>query len=648
MRMQQNLAIEDDEINLSEFVATLWYHKLLIALLTVLSILIAGNYALTKEKKFTAKAIFKIDQNDNASGFNLPGELGALASLAGFGSGNPKSSLDSLIERTTAREFIIDTKDKFSLESDPYFNSYNPNLDDKDPFWKATVKKLIGWQELEFKKEAIIEKKIIGAFQENVIFKETDSGSISISVTHVDRQKASDYTNIFMEEFRLLIETESSLAQEMRLNYLSETLADALQEMEKAQENLKNYALENSAMAQENFISDSLKLDEIRMEKRKVEEIADLLFIIDDLLKSGNLDTNSYETLRLSHPLVDDIDFRRILGMSETISAWTWPDIEAIDAVRTTLRDRIKRLDVEITNIEENATIYATSAEDLARYKRDAKIAEATYTVLIEQVKSQSLAAGYRPETFKVFQYATPPLSPSSPKRTLILAMGAVFGMFIGCVISLMNGVRRGVYYTRSALLGDADSNLISNSKALKKISRKSFSQVTSLISKMRIVELDKAALKLANKKIVYIVSYGGKTSSSNAVKVLALKSAQSGRNVVVCDTTGQSEKEIEDKATQNSSDLPTISIGKNISVLTGVNENLFFTSKNFSPTIKDLTDHFDQVFLCTSKSNAQLGLMALLNFTPGLVVIARLRRTKKSDIKKIKAIQPIDLLFND
>ena len=30
---------------------------------------------------------------------------------------------------------------------------------------------------------------------------------------------------------------------------------------------------------------------------------------------------------------MDDIDFRRILGMSETISAWIWPEIGAIDAV---------------------------------------------------------------------------------------------------------------------------------------------------------------------------------------------------------------------------------------------------------------------------------------------------------------------------
>ena len=51
-------------------------------------------------------------------------------------------------------------------------------------------------------------------------------------------------------------------------------------------------------MAKENFISDSLELDQIRMEKRKVVEIANLLSIIENLIKSGNLDSSSYEALR--------------------------------------------------------------------------------------------------------------------------------------------------------------------------------------------------------------------------------------------------------------------------------------------------------------------------------------------------------------
>ena len=113
--------------------------------------------------------------------------------------------------------------------------------------------------------------------------------------------------------------------------------------------------------------------------------------------------------MRNDYPLVDDVNFRRILGMSESISGWSWPEAATLDAVADTLLDRIQRLKVEINDIEKEAQKFASSAEQLSRLKRDAKIAEATYTVLIEQVKSQSLVAGYRPDTFKVFEFSTPP-----------------------------------------------------------------------------------------------------------------------------------------------------------------------------------------------------------------------------------------------
>ena len=149
--MSQNSNLEDDEIDLSELLAALWCHKLLILLFTGLSIFLAGHYTITTEKKFTAKSIFQIEQNDSSSGFNLSGELGALASLAGFAGAQATSSTDVLLERATGREFIIDMKAKFSIDRDIYFNTYNP--DHKDPLWKAAIKKIIGWQKNKIRKK---------------------------------------------------------------------------------------------------------------------------------------------------------------------------------------------------------------------------------------------------------------------------------------------------------------------------------------------------------------------------------------------------------------------------------------------------------------------------------------------------------------
>ena len=271
-RMSQKSNSYDSEIKLVELFRALWSHKLFIALVTGLSIFVAGYNALTTEKKFTAHTLFQIENKNNNSGFNLTGELGALASIVGMPGISDKSSSDILIERLTGREFIIKMKNENSLDLDPYFNSYNPNY--KDPIWKAIIKKIIGWEKIEQEENVLIENKIISNYSDNVEIGQNKSGAFVLSVTHSDPAKASKYANTFMDGVKRLIEEENAIAQSLRLNYLSETLADALQEMENAQRNLKDYAVKNSAMAQENFISDSLKLDQIRMERRKVKEIA--------------------------------------------------------------------------------------------------------------------------------------------------------------------------------------------------------------------------------------------------------------------------------------------------------------------------------------------------------------------------------------
>ena len=179
--MSQNPNFEDDEIDLGEMLATLWSHKILIILFAGLSIFLAGHYALTTEKKFTAKAVFQIEEVGSSSGLNLSGELGALASLAGFASSAAASSTDTLLERAKGREFVLEMTNKLSIDQDRYFNTYNPDY--KDTSWKAAIKEIIGLQTTELEKNAIIENNVLRNYRKNVLFGLTDSGAISISAS---------------------------------------------------------------------------------------------------------------------------------------------------------------------------------------------------------------------------------------------------------------------------------------------------------------------------------------------------------------------------------------------------------------------------------------------------------------------------------
>ena len=66
-------------------------------------------------------------------------------------------------------------------------------------------------------------------------------------------------------------------------------------------------------------------------------------------------------------------------------------------------------------------------------YKRD-EIAEATYTVLTEQVKSQALAAGFRPDTLKFILMQAHHCHLITQSKTVLII--TILG-FVGGVLSL-------------------------------------------------------------------------------------------------------------------------------------------------------------------------------------------------------------------
>ena len=642
--MSENSYEKEDGIDLFELFVTLWYHKIWIAFITGLFIFFGALYVLNSNKQFTATAVFEIEQR-HTDGLNIPSELGALASIAGLGNvGNSTSEI--LMERMMEREFILKASKTLSFNEDPFFQTYIPNI--SDPIWKATIKKLIGRGRHNENEVFIIEDTIQKSYLKYIQVSQTPGGAIEISATHKNPKIAAKYANQIMELIRQTVETEEEQSKETRLSYLAEILADALEDMEVAQQNIKNYTLENNVAAQENFIVDSLQLDSLRLERREAHEFLLVLKNLRQLVESENIGAGSYEALRVKTPLVDDLDFRRIMGMSETISAWTWPTIETIEIVSETLSDRISRLDVDIANIENSAMSYAASAEGQEKLFRDAKIAEATFTVLTEQVKSQTLVAGYKPETFTVFAYATPPLTPSSPKRNLIIALSAVLGIFVGSILSLINAMRRGVFYTRNSIFSAAQAVITLKTNSLKSLAKLPELKLLNTLERRQINILDEAQVNLADKQIVYVSNSGGRLCASQLGRLLAFQSFRSGRNVLLFKLDLQSEKKTTENPEKNIANFTITNSKLGFDQVQNCEGSTLFTSVNFGVQMKALLKAYDQVFICSDDEKSNAGLMAVKSFNPTLVLLTRLRKTKKANMQKIKSIHPVSILFHD
>ena len=523
----------EDEINLKELFLTIWAYKFLIALVSSAFLVGAGFYALNADKVFSAKSTFALPGSSGSNGIlgSLGGELGGLAALVGAPTGGGDAEV--IVERLTSREFILEIGRELDLKSDEMFNSYDPAA--TDPAWKAALKSLLGVVSERPNADRIALQNVINAYKDLIAVEASDTGSISVTVDHEVPERAAEIANHIVSKIIALKALESSDETDEKLEYLSRTLADASEDLEAAQRALQEYSLENSTQAVESFAVGSVMLDDMRTQRERSAEQLAAALALKEVLSKGVPGEGDYDRLRQEFPQLDQPSFRRIMGVSEVASAWTWPSVGVVSQVESSIRDRLSALERDILKLEQDASKYASSAERLAQLTRDLKIAEAAYTVLIEQVKSQSLVAGFKPDNSRILEVADVPVRPSAPKRTLILALGLVLGVFVGSAVALVLGMRRGVYFALSSLLEAVGVSSGLKTKGVRRFRGKPLADVHKSLGKIKSDWARHAVLQLDSgdeNRPVFICDLSFENNAGALGKIVAATAVSLGRDV--------------------------------------------------------------------------------------------------------------------
>ena len=637
-----------DEIDLGELFITLWAYKLLIAGTSALGIMLGNYYALNADKEFSSTAIFKLDlgKSGNAS---FSGQLGALASIAGFGSNINTPTLP--VEQVNGRIFIQSLDAKLNFQADSYFNTYNPNS--VDAKWKSLIKRAIGWQKLSTNAQEAIWQGIVAKYSKNVVLDETDDGSIKIVVTHVKPERAAEIANAIMDKIISDTKNKKDRQLDQQLSYLSNTLAKALSDLEVSQSNLKEFALENSALPLESFAAESLQLDALREQFSRASELHEAVAALLLILQDKTTDKNNYLTLRQRFPIVDQVEFRRVLGQNEIISSWSWPDFSTVSAVFDTLSERKSRLQSQINASQKNAERSGMALEAFAKLEREAKIAEASYTVLIEQVKAQSMAAGFRPDQTEVYEYASASINPSAPKLNLILALGAVLGLFMGAALSLVFALRRGVYYSKNSLKIGAQARLSASLKTLLPLRNKTLDNVNTILMKKSHAVLRDMAVEIHKSATtqVLVTSSRAKMTGNDVARALASYMQSDTSEVAVINFSTRPKKlDIDSKSLSVGSYVVTERTGQ-ISVLRPDGDLAameLLSHKDFWEKTHSLNSTFDLVFLCADNDDAISLLSALEGKKTFHITLARTKHTKSSTLAQMRSLIPIQGLLYD
>ena len=644
--MQDLLNSESNgEIDLRELFVTLWSYKLFIASTCALGVVIGGYYAQNADKEFSSTAIFKLDQG------NLPinGRISALAGLTGLNNGMKASTFP--VELFTSRIFIQNLDAKLNFQADPYFNSYDPSP--VDPIWKTLIKRAIGWQKYSTNAQEAIWQGIVARYSKNVALDETKSGSHKIVVTHVNPQRASEIANVIMDKIISDEKNKKNAEQDQHLSYLSNTLATALSDLEVSQSNLKEFALENSALPLESFAAGSLQLDALREQLSRTSELHEAVAALSLMLQNKTTDQKNYLALRQRFPIVDQVEFRRVLGQNEIISSWSWPEASSVNAVFDTLTERKSRLQSQINASQIDAERSGLALETYAKLEREAKIAEATYTVLIEQVKAQSMAAGYRPDRTEVYKYASPSISPSAPNQKLILTLSAILGLFFGAALSLVLALCRGVYYSKNSLITGAQARLTASVRPLLPLRNKSLNNInTMLLKKPRPVLRDMAVeIHKSGVTQVVVTSSRSKLSGNDAARALASYMQSDTMKVAIIDFSSRAKK------LNFNDEWPSVGsfvISEHADHVSGLRPDgdvaamELLGQKDFLGNIQSLNSNFNLVFLCADNDDAISLLSALEGQKTFHVTLARTKNTKSATLVQMRSSLPIQGLLHD
>ncbi|MDC0604903.1 hypothetical protein OAO96_06400, partial [Amylibacter sp.] len=635
------------EIDLYELFSSFWAYKILIFTTIIIGISISIHRIQNYEVLYTSSAIFTLDNN---IGNTNSGELGRVASFAFAGLGNFVSSRNYLPEEEIkGRIFIEKIHKKIDFVSDKYFNQVSLNMP-KDSSLKAILKGFFGNQNILQDPNEAIWQKIINRYSQNVDIKISDSGIITISVTHRDADRAALIANTIMQT--ILEEKNNKISKLMNkeLMYLSSTMANALGELEAAQSKLKTFAMENSALPLESFSADSIQLDFLREEFERAMELYDAAFELEKILQKKEISNIDYLNLSNEFPIVDQVQFRRILGQNEIVSSWSWPNRNLVLAVLDTLFERKERLENEINALQKDIDRSGRTLEIYSKLKREEKTAEATYTVLIEQVKAQSMSAGYKHDSSVIYEYASPSISFSEGKKTITLLSGALFGLFFGLILSLVVSANRKVFYTKNSIAEQSKANFIASYKSIMYLRKKKLIELRNITNKLfpilrdLIVEIHSRA-----DNFIVVSSLETKIKSHELAKIISSIIQNDTIKIAIIDFSHLGKIQSPDLDIEVIGDFQLCERDRNISVLTPKHDlgpMSYVTQRDFSASLQLLSETFDIIFVCADNTDALSLVRAIKIDSIFHIVLTRTKHTKRKNISQLSMIKPIQGLL--
>jgi capsular exopolysaccharide synthesis family protein len=456
---QGGFEAEEDTIDISALIGTLWRGKWIIALVTMCAVGLAIYYAYFKAVpiyRATAVVIMETSQ-DNVAG---------LPSIAGGLSGE-STGVNTEVEVLRSRGLAEKVVERLNLIDDPEFNTSLRDLSLVESVINA-IKSFIGsGMSDEMAQDEALQKNRIRDNVTEELLRQISVSNIrqslvfNISAETQSSVKSAKIANTFAEIYIHNQLEVKFTATEQATEWLSNRVSELQIELETAEKKVKSFTAQTQLVSVEGLEALERQIKEMR-----------------DRISNAEISTIELENALSALNAAQTTDGKLVAANDATLSRIARDGLTS-EASRNSFNLRyqtiLDRVRTDIARSEQQLTAMRLSETDLGKQvesqgqdlivlqqlSRESEATRLLYEYFLTRLKETSAQKGIQKADSRILSNAVVPAVPSAPKKAQIVALAMIFGAMIGAGLVLLREFRMSTFRTADDLESHTGFNVL-------------------------------------------------------------------------------------------------------------------------------------------------------------------------------------------
>lgn len=646
-----------DEIDIWALFQTIWRGKWWISITTIIAILIGGYYAYrVAVPMYTARASVALQQRDQ----QVVDLTNVISGLSG-----DQATINTEVEVLRSRNLATKLVRKLDLVSDPEFNG---RLRVIDPYSVDGLK--IQLRELilgPIVATTPSDQEVLDATVDNLlrvvsISNVRQSYVFQITALTTSAKKSALLANT-LSKLYILDQLEVKFeATEQATNWLTDRVGELKDQLEISEAKSKEFDAGSKLVSPEALAALRRQLKETRDRFIGVSEEQAVF-----AARLSELNNATAQAPDRRAKLAEDRTLDRIASL---ISAGDAAALQTFDLryqqilqraalEQTRAKSQVDALRLAITTMEAQIENQSIDLVTLQQLQREAEANRLIYEFFLSRLKETSVQQGIQQADSRVLSQAVVPTSASAPRRSLILALSAMLGLFVGTALILLQEMLQNTFrtseeleaYTGYTVMGQIPKMPVRNRKKILEYAKnKPSSQAVEAVRNLR------TSILLSNvdnpPKVVMVTSTlpaEGKTTES---LLLAQNMAAIGKKVLLIEGDIRRRVFAQYFDVPNDQGLVSVLAGEvkfsdavyweetlGLDILVGekpsINAADLFSSEKFESFLQDARKAYDMIVIDTPPALVVPDARVIGQFADAIMYVVRWDQTPKTQLRQ-------------